>query len=179
MSAMQFGKPIAPDTFQLERTLKAPIERVWAYFVDGEKRSRWFTGGDTLSANGQAFSILFAHRNITNEKPPERWAQMESGAFSMSGRVLAFEPPRLLAITWGDGDETVSEVRFEFEARGGETLLTLTHTKIDTKAHLLDFAGGWTAHIHTLAEILEGRDANRFWADVVAAHEVYDKSAAS
>lgn len=176
---MEFGKIIAPDTFQLQRTLKAPIARVWAYFVDAEKRSRWFTGGDTLTANGQAFSILFAHRNITNEKPPARWAQMESGEFPMTGRVLAFDPPRLLAITWGDGDEIVSEVRFEFEARGDETLLTLTHTKIDTKAHLLDFAGGWTAHIHTLSEILEGRPANSFWADVVAAHEAYDKGAAS
>ncbi len=177
MSAMQFGKAIAPDTFQLQRTLKAPIERVWAYFVDADKRSRWFTGGDTLSASGQEFSFLFAHRNITNEKPPERWAEMETGEFPMAGRVLAFDPPRLLAITWGDGDEAVSEVRFAFEARGEQTLLTLTHTKIDTKAHLLDFAGGWTAHIQTLSEILEGRDANRFWGDVVAAHAHYEGAA--
>jgi len=97
---MEFGRATAPDTFVLERTLKAPIDRVWSYFVDGDKRSRWFTGGDTLSANGQAFSILFAHRNITNEKPPERWAQMESGEFAMTGRVLAFDPPHLLVGRW-------------------------------------------------------------------------------
>ncbi|HRP10846.1 MAG TPA: SRPBCC family protein [Terricaulis sp.] len=174
MPAMQFGKVAAPDTFILERTLKAPIERVWAYFVDGEKRARWFTGGDTLRADGQAFSLLFAHRNITSEKPPARWAQMESGEFPMTGRVLAFDPPRLLAITWGDGDEAVSEVRFEFEAHGDETLLKLTHTRIDTIEHTRDFAGGWTAHLQTLAEILEGRAANRFWADVVAAHAHYE-----
>jgi len=173
---MQFGKTIAPDTFKLERILNAPIERVWAYFVDGEKRSRWFTGGDTLNADGQAFTMLFAHRNITNEKPPERWAQMESGEFPMNGRILAFEPPRLLAITWGDGDEHVSEVRFAFEARGAQTLLTLTHARIDTMKNLLDFAGGWTAHIETLSEILEGRPANRFWADVVAAHAHYESA---
>lgn len=177
MSAMQFGKTIAPDTFVLERTLKAPIARVWSYFVDAEKRSRWFTGGDTLSANGQDFSFLFAHRNITNEKPPARWAQMETGEFPMSGRVLAFDPPHLLTITWGDGEEAVSEVRFEFAAQGDETLLKITHTRIDTMAHVLDFAGGWTAHIQTLSEILEGRQANRFWADVVAAHAHYEGAA--
>ena len=177
MSAMHFGKAIAPDTFQLQRTLNAPIERVWSYFVDAEKRSRWFTGGDTLMANGQAFTIVFAHHRITSEKPPERWAQMESGEFPMAGRVLAFEPPRLLAISWGDGDDPVSEVRFEFEAQGETTLLTLTHSRIASQASLRDFAGGWTAHIHTLAEILEGRAANRFWADVAAAHEVYEKTA--
>jgi uncharacterized protein YndB with AHSA1/START domain len=177
MSAMQFGKTIAPDTFQLERTLKAPIDRVWSYFVDADKRSRWFTGGDTLNAKDQNFCILFAHRHITNEKPPERWAQMESGEFSMNGRVLAFDPPRLLAITWGDGDDPVSEVRFEFTAKGDETLLVLTHTKIAAHKSLLDFAGGWTAHVHTLSEILEGRPANRFWKDVVEAHAVYDAAA--
>ena len=171
---MQLGRATAPDTFVLERTLKAPIDRVWSYFVDADKRSRWFTGGDTLSANGQAFSILFAHRNITNEKPPERWAQMESGEFAMTGRVLAFDPPHLLAITWGDGEEHVSEVRFAFEARGDETLLTLIHTKIDTLEHTRDFAGGWTAHLETLAGVLDGKPTNRFWADVVAAHEAYE-----
>lgn len=171
---MQLGRAVAPDTFVLERTLKAPIERVWSYFVDSDKRSRWFTGGDTLSANGQAFSILFAHRNITSEKPPERWAQMEHGEFAMTGRVLAFDPPRLLAITWGDGDEHVSEVRFEFTAVGEETLLKLTHTKIDTDAALRDFAGGWTAHLETLATILAGKPANHFWADVLAAHDAYE-----
>ena len=42
---MELGRAIAPDTFRLERTLKAPIHRVWSYFVDANKRSRWFTGG--------------------------------------------------------------------------------------------------------------------------------------
>lgn len=175
---MDLGRPVAPDTFRLERTLKAPIDRVWSYFVDAEKRKRWFTGGDTLAANGQDFTITFAHHRITNEKPPERWKQMESGEFSMSGRVLAFDPPRLLAITWGDGDEPVSEVRFELSAQGDETLLVLTHTKIDTRENLRSYAGGWTAHVETLANLLEGKSTNHFWADVLAAHAHYDRSLA-
>ncbi len=174
---MELGRLTAPDTFILERRLKAPIDRVWSYFVDADKRARWFTGGDTLTSNNQDFSFLFAHRNITNEKPPERWKEMETGEFPMAGRVLAFEPPRLLAITWGDGEEHVSEVRFEFTALGDETLLKLTHSKVDTKAHLLDFAGGWTAHVETLAGVLEGHPTNRFWADVVAAHAAYEARA--
>ena len=39
--------------------------------------------------------------------------------------------------------------------------------------HLRDFAGGWTAHIETLETVLEGKSANHFWADVVAAHAAY------
>lgn len=173
---MEFGRAIAPDTFRLERTLNAPIERVWSYFVDAEKRSRWFTAGDDLAANGQAFTILFGHHRITNEKPPERWKIMESGELPMSGRVLAFDPPNLLAISWGGGDEPESEVRFEFTAEGARTRLVLTHTKIGSGKLMRDYAGGWTAHVETLAQVLEGAPANRFWADVLAAHAVYDKS---
>lgn len=172
---MELGRTIAPDTFRLERKLKAPIERVWSYFVDAEKRARWFTGGDSLSANGQAFTLLFAHHRITDEKPPARWKEMESGEMPMTSRVLAFDPPRLLAISWGDGDEAVSEVRFEFTAIGAETLLVLTHSRIDSMDHVRDFAGGWTAHMQTLADVLEGKSASPFWTYVVAAHDAYEK----
>lgn len=174
---MEFGRATAPDTFRLERTLKAPIERVWSYFTDGEKRARWFTGGDTFNADGQAFTILFAHHRITDERPPERWAAMESGEMPMTGRVLVFEPPHRLGITWGDGDDAVSEVLFEFIAVGDQTRLVLTHTKIDSDASLRDFAGGWTAHIETLANHLEGKPTNSFWASVVKAHDTYARGA--
>jgi len=171
---MQLGRATAPDTFRLERTLNAPIDRVWAYFVEADKRSRWFTAGDDFTANGQAFTIMFGHHRITSEKPPERWAAMESGDFPMTGRILAFDPPRLLAFTWGDGDDPVSEVRFEFAPEGEGTRLTLTHSKIESGAALLDFAGGWTAHVQTLADLIDGAPANRFWAHVQAAHQAYE-----
>lgn len=48
----------------------------------------------------------------------------------------------------------------------------LTHTRIDTRANLADFAGGWTAHLNTLADVLIDR-APPFWSYVVTAHERY------
>lgn len=173
---MQFGKTIAPDTFRLERTLKAPIERVWSYFVEADKRSRWFNAGDDLTGAGQTATLSFGHFRITSEKPPARWAKMETEEIPMRTLVLAFEPPRLLEISWGDGEEHVSNVRFEFKAQGDETLLVLTHSRIDTNANLRDFAGGWTAHVQTLADVLEGKPTNRFWGDVVRAHDVYEEA---
>ncbi len=173
---MEYGRAVAPDTFRLERTLKAPIERVWSYFVDAEKRSRWFNAGDDLTAAGQDFMFSFGHHRITNETPPERWKSMESGEIEMHGRVLAFDPPRLLAITWGGEGEADSEVRFEFTAMGDETRLVLTHTKIASADNMRDYAGGWTAHVQTLADVLDDRSSNRFWADVMAAQEHYDRN---
>lgn len=174
---MQLGEAIAPDTFRLERTLNAPVERVWSYFVDADKRSRWFNAGDDLKAKGQSFTMLFGHHRITNEKPPARWAQMETGEFPMDGEVLAFEPPHLLAITWAESNGHRSQVRFEFSAEGERTRLVLTHTRIGTPANVKDFAGGWTAHLETLASLLDGKPTNHFWADVLAAHEAYEQAA--
>ena len=174
---MQFGKTIAPDTFQLQRTLKEPIQRVWVYFTEAEKRSRWFNAGDDITHAGQNATMSFGHHRITTEAPPPRWAEMACGEHLMQTRILTFEPPRLLEISWGDGDEHISHVRFEFTAQGEETLLVLTHSRVDTRANLLDFAGGWTAHLQTLADHLEGKPTNRFWADVAAAHEHYEGAA--
>ncbi|MBC7768812.1 MAG: SRPBCC family protein [Phycisphaerales bacterium] len=175
---MELGHAVGADTFRLERTLKAPIEKVWAFFTEADKRSRWFTAGDDITANGQTFNFAFGHHRITDEKPPARWAHKDGSQPDtlMLGRVLAFEPPRLLAFTWGDGDEHVSEVRFEFTPRGDETLLVLTHSKIDTRGNLRNFGGGWTAHLETLADVLAGRKSNRFWANVVEAHEAYERT---
>lgn len=175
---MEFGSAVAPDTFRLERHLKAPITRVWSYFVDAGKRSRWFNAGDDLIAPRQDFAFSFGHHRIADEKPPERWKAMESGEIVMHGRVLAFEPPRLLAITWGGEGEPDSEVRFEFTALDEETLLVLTHARIASPENMRDYAGGWTAHVQTLADVLEGAAASRFWTYVEAAHAHYDGSAA-
>ncbi|HYD88188.1 MAG TPA: SRPBCC domain-containing protein [Vitreimonas sp.] len=171
---MQYGRAIAPDTFRLERTLKAPIEKVWAHLVDAEKRQRWFTAGDDFTDHGQRFTIKFGHHRITDEKPPARWSEMERGEFEMQGRILAFEPPRLIAFTWGDGDEHVSEVRFELTSRDDETLLVLTHSRVDTNANIRNYAGGWTAHVQALADLLDGRSTNTFWANVLDAHAKYE-----
>ena len=35
----------APGEIRLMRTLPGPIERLWQYLTDPEKRSRWFAGG--------------------------------------------------------------------------------------------------------------------------------------
>ena len=32
---------VSADTFRFERLFPGPIERVWEYLVDGEKRGKW------------------------------------------------------------------------------------------------------------------------------------------
>jgi uncharacterized protein YndB with AHSA1/START domain len=174
---MELGRIIASDSFRLERSLNAPLERVWSYIVDADKRSRWFCAGDNIANTGQSFTFAFGHHRITTEEPPERWARMDGSQpdMLMTGRVLVYEPPHKLAITWGGGEGPESEVLFELSSHGARTLLVITHTRIASRESLLDFAGGWTAHIETLSDVLEGRSTNRFWASVVEAHKAYEQ----
>ena len=51
----QHGKFTGPAEVRLVRTLPGPIERVWEYLTDPEKRSRWFAGGPMeLSAGAES-----------------------------------------------------------------------------------------------------------------------------
>jgi uncharacterized protein YndB with AHSA1/START domain len=41
----KYGTIIAPNTIRFERLLPGPIERVWAYLTDPEKRAKWLASG--------------------------------------------------------------------------------------------------------------------------------------
>ena len=44
-SAEPFATMPAPATVRIERLLPGPIERVWAYLTESDKRRRWFAAG--------------------------------------------------------------------------------------------------------------------------------------
>src|SRR5688500_3227888 len=114
------------QTVRIERTLPGPIERVWAFLTESEKRKRWFAGGDFELRAGGATTLVFDHGNLSDEKEtPEKYRQFQG--YRSSGRVLACQPPRLLTITWEDDG---SEVSFELSPQGKEVKLVLTHRKL-------------------------------------------------
>ena len=42
-----YGKLINASTLEFERILPGPIQTVWEYLVDADKRALWFAGGAT------------------------------------------------------------------------------------------------------------------------------------
>ena len=48
----QHGTFTGPAEVRLVRTLPGPIERVWEYLTDDEKRARWFAGATIDSRKG-------------------------------------------------------------------------------------------------------------------------------
>ena len=73
MTTPKRGTSPAPATVRLERLLPGPIERVWAYLTDSDKRATWFASGVfDLRVGGKA-DLHFDHSRISSEpSPPTR-----------------------------------------------------------------------------------------------------------
>ena len=69
-------------TLTVERTLPGPIERVWAYLTDPDKRARWLGGGVLGQFVGGAVEIHFRHQDLSGDKQPapEKYRHLEDGA---------------------------------------------------------------------------------------------------
>jgi len=54
-----YGERIDENTIRFVRLLPGPIERVWEYIVDPDRRQKWFCAGDfELRPGGAAISIF-------------------------------------------------------------------------------------------------------------------------
>jgi len=143
---------------RLQRMLPGPIERVWAYLTDAEKRTTWLAGGVfDLRVGGKA-DLHFDHSNITSEAPPEG-----KGKHVSAGTITRIEPPRLLSFTFGAAGPQ-SEVTFELKPEGKGVLLTVTHVRVADRKTKIGVAAGWDAHIRILEDRLNGEPPRPFWS---------------
>ena len=63
-SVDSFGSYSEPGTLHLERILPGPVERVWAYLTEPEKRAKWFASGVMASTVGDSFELLFNNQTL-------------------------------------------------------------------------------------------------------------------
>ncbi len=159
-----YAQVIAPTTVRIERSMPGPIERLWDYLTDSEKRGHWLAAGDMELREGGRVDLVFRNSELTgNDDPaPAKYAQY-AGESRMRGRITACDAPRLLAYTWGEDDGDYSEVRFELSPQGDRVHLVVTHSRLSTRDAMLSVAGGWHAHLDILAARLEDREPDGFW----------------
>ncbi len=168
-----FGVVTEPGTLRMQRMLPGPIERVWSYLTESDKRAKWFAGGPMELRAGGNFEFTFNHANLSSEKEtPERWKSSDGAKFP--GRVVRCEPPRILAITW-ENPEGGSEVEFELKPQGKNVLLVLTHRRIATRAEMNDYAGGWHSHLDILSDNLNGLEPRGLWTTVLRMEKEYNE----
>src|SRR5918994_1998641 len=99
----EFGVVTQARTVRFQRVLPGPIERVWAYLTESEKRGRWLASGPM---------------------------ELRVGGFTTYGHITRCDPPRVLSYTWDEQSGVASEVTFELTRQGEEVLLVLTHRRL-------------------------------------------------
>lgn len=167
-----FGVITAPDTVQITRRLPGPIERVWAYLTDADKRRQWLAGGPMELRSGGDITLTFHNSELTgNDGTPPPKYEAHGCQMEMNASVLDCEPPHRLRHTWG-GD---SEVCFTLAADGDEVVLEVTHTRIASRDMMLSVSAGWHTHLDILVARLTDTPPPGFWPRHTALEAAYDQ----
>jgi uncharacterized protein YndB with AHSA1/START domain len=161
----KLGEIIAPGTIRFERILPGPIERVWSYLTDSEKRGQWLAKGKMELRVGGKVELHFFHADLSpiQEPIPEKYKDMENGG-KMEGEITQIEPPYLLSYTWGEASGEASVVSFELKQEENQVKLTLTHRRLgDDSDLMISVASGWHTHLGILMDNLRGKQPKGFW----------------
>jgi uncharacterized protein YndB with AHSA1/START domain len=156
---------VEPGTVRLERLLPGPIERVWSYITDAQKRSTWLAAGEFDLRVGGKIRLEFDNARLSPDGCGPEDKSRGTGTFH--GVITRIEPPRLLAHTWqwdAKGHTADTEVTYELTPKGKQVLLVLTHRRMP-KELWTAVMGGWDVHTGILADVLEGKAPRSFWTE--------------
>jgi len=129
------------DAVIVERTLNAPVARVWKALTDVEQMREWYFDLKEVKPEvGFEFEFVVEH---------------EGNNYHHLCRVVEVIPGKKIAYTWCyKGEPGDSLVSIELSPEGEKTRLKLTHTGIETFPKTLayarkNFVQGWTQIIGT------------------------------
>lgn len=175
-----YGKLVDAQTVVFERLLPGPIERVFDFLWNEDKRKLWFTTGAMPTTPGEKFQMHWNHKSYSPNKSvaPDAMKEMDEKGHSSTNTLLVYDPPHRLVFTFGEGKygpDHATEVEFRLKPQGDKVLLTLTHSKIPERSYALGVSGGWHAHLDVLEYQLKGETPPGFW-DIWRNYEnAYDK----
>lgn len=110
---------VTPAMLRFERLLDAPVDKVWQYLVDPDLRARWFMAGPTDARVGGSIGLTMDHDRLSDRDVPTPERYRPYIGHSWSERITRYEPPKLLAFTWENGD--AGEVTIELDDAGNDT----------------------------------------------------------
>jgi len=172
----EYGDVAGPGIVRFERLLPGPIERIWAYLTESDKRGKWFASGQMEPRVGGRVHLTFHNSKLSphTEEIPEKYKKYEGAGFT--GRITRYEEPRVLSYTWGgESGEEDSEVSFELTPQDGQVLLVLTHRRLADRKAMLSVSGGWHIHLDVLRDNLEGRKPRPFWSTFAGLEAEYEQ----
>lgn len=155
-------------TLEIRRRLPGPIERVWDYLADSDKRQRWLASGDMKGGMGAEFVLTWRNDELTD--PPGSRPEGFSEGSTMASRVVEFDPPHRLTFTWGES----GTVTIQLSEAGEGVLLTLIHRGLAERSTRVMVGAGWHIHLDILAARLSGADPEPFWDGWVRLRSDYE-----
>ena len=132
-------------TLTFKRRLQHPIAAVWAAITEPQQRANWF-GVTTIDGRSGGSIEMIA------EGPPVSEEQR-----TVRGRILVWDPPRVLEHEWNQSLVGKGVVRYELVAEGDTTILTFTHRGLSL-ANAKGYAPGTHAFLDRLDAHLGGTD---------------------
>lgn len=163
------------NTLRFTRHLPGPIERVWAYLTEGEKRATWLAGGDWELRPGGRAELVFDNDGLSapGDAPPERYADMR-GEVRFDCKVLELDPPNRLVLYWPSKEGDGTEVTFELAEENEKVRLTLTHTGLTDPVDRAGAAAGWHTHLDIWIAKAESGEPASFWRTHTALEAEYE-----
>lgn len=139
--------------------MRAPVEVAWRVFT-GQMASWWPLATHKLGAAKAVDAVI-------EPRVGGRWYERgEDGSTCDWGRVLTWEPPSRLVLTWdisadwAPAPELKTEVEVRFTADGEQTRVELEHrhldrygARADEMRGIFDSQGGWTGILAMFAEV--------------------------
>jgi uncharacterized protein YndB with AHSA1/START domain len=169
-----YGVSTEAGTVRLERRLPGPIERVWQYLTDAEKRGKWFAAGPMDLRPGGRIEFHFHNSDLTpqHEPIPEKFKHEKQ---TSNGTVIKCHPPKLLSFSWEEMSGGESEVTFELSESNKEVLMVITHRRLRNREEMVGVAAGWHTHVNVLSDVLNERELRPFWSSFLELEKTYDE----
>jgi uncharacterized protein YndB with AHSA1/START domain len=164
-----YGALIEPTTLKIQRLLPGPVERIWAYLIDGELRRKWLAAGAMEMRVGAPFELVWRNGEL-NDPPSARPADFPV-EHRMQSRITELDPPRRLSFAWNNS----GDVTFELEPSGGSVLLTVTHRRLPDRPTVLKVSAGWHMHLDVLVARATGKEPAPFWEGWSRLRDEYDR----
>jgi uncharacterized protein YndB with AHSA1/START domain len=139
-------------TLQIERTFRAPAERVFEAFTSPEVMRRWFHAERDWETSAAEVDLRIGGEVRVVMRDPH--ADAEYGG---AGRYTEIDPPRRLAFTWLWDDVTTRMlIEIDFEERDGATVVRFTHSGLWDEEAVRSHDGGWNGAFDNLDACLAG-----------------------
>lgn len=164
-----YGMLIEPTTLKIQRLMPGPIERIWAYLTESDRRRKWLAAGQMELKVGAPFEFVWRNDQLTD--PPGKRPDGFGAEHRMQSRITELDPPRRIAFTWAD----TGEVSIELEAQGGDVLLTLIHRRLPSRNYMLGVSAGWHAHLDVLVARARDEEPGPFWDSLAKLRKEYDR----